>query len=423
MDTSPSPPQDPADKPVDPWAEPTEIAVPVDHAAVIDRPSLWQRMGGGSLSISIVLHALLIVVALVWYIGSAVTKKEETVDFLPGGGGGGKGATEKMAAKKRQAVSLAAPKARIASTAASTVSLPDLQTSLSSLSALSQVTPMGGGMGGGEGGLKGSGSGGLNGNGNGSGFGPGRGAGFVSVPMLFGNKIDAKRLAVVLDMSGSMYPFMPVVIKEVDKVAAGSPIFLHRGCGLSDEENARLKVVETANREFDGDRISVDLLAARTSPMSQKEREDLISMVKKRAKTYFVPSTNVGTTWVALMDERLKDMDAIYWFSDFADPISDDRLKDVARKLRGRKQKLYIQPSNPDWLKPGNPMAANVAKVKQEVVDPSGGKVINVDLKKQDEDKAKANEKEKGPAVKTTDKPAAVKPGAPAPAKTDKEMK
>lgn len=420
MDTPPSLPQNSGGQPADPWAEPaeaTEITVPVDHVTVVDKPSLWQRMGGGSLSLSIVLHALLILLALVWYIGSSVSKKDETVEFLPGGGGGGKGASEKLAAKKRQAVSMSAPKARIASAAASTVTLPDLQTTLSDLSSLSQATPMGGGLGGGEGGLNGKGAGGLRGDGFGNGMGPGRGAGFVSIPMIFGNKIDAKRLAVVLDMSGSMYPFLPLVIKEVDKVASGSAIYLHFGCGLYDEENNRLKVTETANRNFDEDRISVDLLAAKTSPMTQQEREDLLNMVKKRAKTYFVPSSNVGTTWAALMDEHLKDVDAIYWFSDFADRIDEGRLKDVARKLRGRKQKLYIQPSNPAWLTPGNPMGANVARLKQEIVEPSGGKVIEVDLKKQEAEKKKQ--------VKT-DKPAApAKPGEPAkPDKpADKDMK
>lgn len=410
MDTPPSLPQEPVVKPVDPWAETDEAAVPVDHVTVVDRPNLWKRMGGGSLSISIILHAILIMIALVWVIVSTVPKAEEKVDFLPGGGGGGKGSSEKMAAKKRQAVSMSAPKARIASSAASSITLPDLQTSLSDLSALTQTATMAGGMGGGSGGLNGSGSGGDRGNGNGTGFGPGRGAGFVAVPMLFGNKIDAKRLAVVLDMSGSMYPFLPLVIKEVDKVAAGAPIYLHYGCGLSDEENSRIRPEDTTHKNFDEDRIVVTLREAKTSPMSDKEREELFNMVKKRAKTYFVPSTNVGTTWVALMDEKLKDVDAVYWFSDFADAISEARLKDVARKLRGRHQKLYIQPSNPAWQEAGNPMGANVAKVKAEVVDPSGGKVINVDLKKQ-EDERKA--REKGPAVKNDKKPAdAAKPAA-----------
>lgn len=400
MDNPSTNPQDPAGQPVDPWAEPDTAVHAVSGSPVtVDRPSLWQRMGGGSLSISVVLHAILILVALIWYIGSTVTPPPETVDFLPGGGGGGKGSAEKLATKKRQAVSMAAPKVRIASTATSSIALPDIQTSISNLSALSQNSTMGGGLGGGSDGLNGSGSGGMRGNGRGTGMGPGIGAGFVSVPMLFGNKIDAKRLAVVLDMSGSMYAFMPLVIKEVDKVAAGSTIVLHYGCGLGTEEGSRLRIEETAGGDFEKSRIYVNLKESQTVGMTPDERSKLLDMVKKRAKTYFVPSETVGTTWAALMAERVKDVDAIYWFSDFADPITDERIKDVARKLKGRRQKLYIQPSNPEWRIAGNAMAANVAKLKEEIVVPSGGKVIDVDLKKQAEE-AKSDGKPADPSKK-----------------------
>lgn len=351
-------------------------------------------MGGGSLSVSLVLHAILIIIALFWVLSNfGNTSPEEPVDFLPGGGGGGKGATEKKATRQRQAISMAAPKVRIASSVASSVTLPDLQTSLSSLSALSQVTPMGGGMGGGEGGIKGKGKGGLYGDGYGTGVGPGRGAGFVSVPMLFGQKIEARRLAVVLDMSGSMYPFLPLVIKEVDKVASGSTIILHYGCGLTDEDKPRLRVEDTKRKEFDEDKIVTSLLQSQTAAMNQTEREKLLEMVKKRPQTFYVPSSGVGTTWAALTDKRMNDVDAIYWFCDFADALDDKRLEDVARKLRGRKQKLYIQPSNPNWLKPGNPQQVNVSRVQEIIVDPSGGKVISVDLKKEQEKAEEADPK------------------------------
>ncbi|MDB6134400.1 MAG: hypothetical protein JWM59_2643 [Verrucomicrobiales bacterium] len=393
MDNPSTTPQDSAGQPVDPWAEPDTAGHAIHGSPVIvDRPSLWQRMGGGSLSISVVLHTVLILLALVWYISSSVTPPPEQVDFLPGGGGGGKGTAEKLAIKKRQAVSMATPKVRIASTATSSIALPDIQTSISTLSALSQNTTMGGGLGGGSDGLNGSGSGGMRGNGRGTGMGPGSGAGFVSVPMIFGNKIDAKRLAVVLDMSGSMYAFMPLVIKEVDKVAAGSTIVLHYGCGLGAEEDNRIRIEETAGGDFEKSRIYVNLKESQTVGMTTDERSKLLDMVKKRAKTYFVPSDTVSTTWAALMAERLKDVDAVYWFSDFADPITDERIKDVARKLKARRQKLYIQPSNPEWRIAGNAMAANVAKLKEEIVDPSGGKVIDVDLKKQSEE-AKSDQK------------------------------
>lgn len=342
--------------------------------------SWWYRIGGGSLTVSMIIHAVVILIAIL-IVRTVTTVPPETVDFLPGGGGGGKGSAAKIA-EKRRAVSMSVPKTRTVSSATnSAVSLPDLQTSMSDFSNLTSTAAMGGGIGGGSGGLSGSGSGGMMGNGRGTGMGPGIGRGFVGLP-LFGTKIDARRMAVVLDMSGSMYPYLPIVIKEVDKVAPGSMVILHYGCGLSDAEVRKPSIEFTTDKEFDKDRIVTSLLESATAAMSKSEREALLALVKKRPKTYFVPSTNVGTTWVALTDSKLKDVDAIYWFADFADGLSKDRLEEVGQKLRSRKQKLYIHPSNPKWLEGGDPLAINVAKVENEIVKPTGGKVLKVEIKK-----------------------------------------
>ncbi len=361
-----------------------------DTAPVLELPVLehiepvnngwWHRIGGGSLTISIIIHALVILLAL-YIVHTVYTPPKETIEFLPGGGGGGKGSDARIAQKQR-AATMSAPKSRTVSISANAdVSLPDIQTSMSDFSSLSIAAPMGGGIGGGEGGLSGKGKGGLMGDGFGTGVGPGRGAGFISMP-LFGQKIDARRMAVVLDMSGSMYPFLPTVIKEVDKVAPGSVVILHYGCGMNDTEIRRPGVQETTDKDFDSDRIVTSLLESNTAAMNKDQREALLAMVKKRAKTYYVPSTNVSSTWVALTDSKLKDVDAIYWFADFADGLTNERLEDVSRKLRARKQKLYIHPSNPRWLEGGDPLAVNVAKVEKEIVKPTGGKVIKAEVKK-----------------------------------------
>ena len=341
----------------------------------------WHRIGGGSLTISIIIHAIVILLAVLIVYQISVPAREE-IEFLPGGGGGGKGSDARIA-EKRRAASMSAPKTRTMSLATNAeIGLPDISASMADFSSLSISAPMGGGIGGGEGGLKGSGKGGLMGNGQGSGFGPGRGNGFISIPKLFGTNIDAKRMAVILDMSGSMYAFLPVVIKEVDKVAPGSTVILHYGCGLSDAEIRSPNVELTTDKEFEADRIVTSLITSENRAISQSEREALHALVKKRPKTYFVPSSGVGSTWIALTDAKLKDADAIYWFADFADGLSKERMEDVARKLKARKQKLYIHPSNPKWLEANDPLAINVARVEKELVTPSGGKVIRQEVKK-----------------------------------------
>lgn len=361
--------------------------------------SWWHRIGGGSLTVSIIIHALVILLAIL-IVRTVYTPPKETIEFLPGGGGGGKGSEARLAQRQR-AATMSAPKSRTMSLSTNAeVALPDIQTSMSDFSSLSIAAPMGGGIGGGEGGLSGKGKGGMMGDGIGSGFGPGRGAGFISMP-LFGQKIDARRMAVILDMSGSMYPFLPIVIKEVDKVAPGSVVILHYGCGMNDTEIRKPVVVETTSKDFDSDRIVTSLLESTTRAMNKEQREGLLTMVKKRAKTYYVPSTNVSSTWVALTDSRLKDVDAIYWFADFADSLTQERLDDVSRKLRSRKQKLYIHPSNPQWLVGGDPLAVNVSRIDNAIVKPTGGKVIKAEVKKEEAKKDEVPVKEdKKPAGK-----------------------
>lgn len=379
-------------------ALPTAGTEPVDEMAPDSLPvavasrSWWHRIGGGSLSISIVIHAIVILLCILIYFKYTIPGKED-IDFLPGGGGGGSGAEAKVAQKKR-AANMSAPKTRIVSAAtSSSVTLPDITTSMSDFSSLTKATPMGGGMGGGKGGLRGSGEGGMMGNGRGTGVGPGFGKGFISLP-LFGQKIDARRMAVVLDVSNSMHSFLPIVIKEVDKIAPGSPVILHFGCGLSDAEVNESRVEPTTERTFESDRMFTSV--ANSKSMNAQEQEELIKMFTKRPKTYFVPTTGIGTTWIALLDTKLKDCDAIYWFADFADALGEARIEEISKKLKTRKQKLYIHPSNPRWLVAGDRLATNVARVEAELVTPSGGKVINADVKKDGAVKGNAPKKKPG---------------------------
>ncbi|MDB6133888.1 MAG: hypothetical protein JWM59_2131 [Verrucomicrobiales bacterium] len=171
------------------------------------REGYWRKVGGGSLSISIIVHGVLILVALLWLFPPIPAPRDE-VQFVPGGGGGGGGgAQEKISQKRQRAVSQSMPRTRIASSAstADAVTLPDLNATLTPLTALSANTPMGGGgMGSGQGMGRGTGSGGGVGSGIGSGFGPGFGAGFVDLPKLYSSRCSpAERLAKMAANGGS----------------------------------------------------------------------------------------------------------------------------------------------------------------------------------------------------------------------------
>lgn len=130
----------------------------------------WQRIGGGSLTISILIHAILLIVALLW-VFQIVRPPEKTVDFMPASGGGGSPASESAASKHQ--IRMSQPNlARVAAVGATSnfvLPEPDELQSMTSMESLSS-----GGL---SAGLGGKGSGGGRGDGFGKGVGSGMGAG------------------------------------------------------------------------------------------------------------------------------------------------------------------------------------------------------------------------------------------------------
>jgi len=139
----------------------------------------WQTVGGGSLTLSILIHVgLLVVAGLVVFSNTIITKN---VDFLPGGGTSqGAAASQelqhKVQNKKQKAISKTTPVKRLVSSSQnSTVSLPEAPPDILDVPDVSSM--MGGSMGA-SGGFGKSGAGG----GFGAGVGMGSQAGFISLP-------------------------------------------------------------------------------------------------------------------------------------------------------------------------------------------------------------------------------------------------
>lgn len=133
--------------------------------------SIWKKMGGGSLSISIFVHLALLIFGVVWIFQTIPEKKVE-VDFMPKGGGGGTPGVKEVSNKKQRASMTMPNTPRMAAkgvASAFTLPEPDAASEMSSVGSLSA-----GGL---SGGLGGSGSGGGRGDGKGKGFGSGMGPG------------------------------------------------------------------------------------------------------------------------------------------------------------------------------------------------------------------------------------------------------
>ena len=195
-----------------------------EHHVPLDLPEkregYWRKLGGGSLTISIIVHAVVILVAILWIIQT--TKPEpEQVNFLPGGGGGGGGGEQKQAQKRQKAVSQSAPKTRIAAAVsnADAISLPDVTSTLTDMSSLSSVSLGGAGLGSGSGTGRGTGKGSGVGSGIGSGWGPGSGAGFIALPRLYASRCSPAERASKMKANGGSPACEDAVKKSLDWLA------------------------------------------------------------------------------------------------------------------------------------------------------------------------------------------------------------
>ena len=140
---------------------------------------MWKKIGGGSLSLSIAIHAGILILAGALYFTSTQTIKN--TDFLPGGGTqqGAQASQDmqhKVQQKRRSTIAKTTPMKKVVSTSTNAaISLPESPPDLLDVPDVSSM--LGGGSLGGGGFGKGGGGGGF-----GNGMGMGAASGFVSLP-------------------------------------------------------------------------------------------------------------------------------------------------------------------------------------------------------------------------------------------------
>ena len=333
---------------------------------------LWIKIGGRSLALSVGIHVLVLIVAALIVIHNV---SEQHVDFLPGGGTSQGEAAEKSleqaVKQKRTPWMKKNPLTRVQTnnmlsdiklpeTPIDTIAVPDMTKTMAS---------MGFGTAGAGGGF-------------GSGIGLGGKSGVTFQPiMMFGKNINAKRMAVILDVSSSMTSYLADVVKEVDRVAKGSPVVCYFGCGLMrPEKGAHIddKVDLCKNPSFERfwriwygpspfNATPEEIKKIKFGPKDRIPLEEVYLPLSKRPSTYFVDYNGIVYAWTALVNDLVRNADALYWFSDFMDDVEEKEIKIVLENLKRRKQRLYIHPTI---------HGSSFEQVLNGLVIPTGGDVI-----------------------------------------------
>jgi hypothetical protein len=121
------------------------------------RVPFWKKIGGGSLSASLMIHGVLLAIAVVW-IFQIIPEKKPKIDFMPKGEGGAVGVKNSVMQKKRDLPARNTPRVAAMGVATGfTLPEPDMAMDISSVGKLGGGG-LTGGMGIGGGGLKAGGS-------------------------------------------------------------------------------------------------------------------------------------------------------------------------------------------------------------------------------------------------------------------------
>jgi len=309
-----TPPPPPADDlpPVDPSGSSPEGLPEPELKTARQRRSFWQKLGGEGLTISLIIHGVLILIAAIWVISTVTDSvKKDPDSFATGAGGGNSGDRAKVQPHKIQpknAKTLAKNAARITSkSTTATISLPELPVS-SSASMMSGMTAGGGskGFGGGSGG----------GIGSGMGVGVGNGRNFVGKSVM-GAKIFAAKIAVFMDASGSMSGYIDRVEAEIRKKFPDADVFCYNGLFITAQDG-----MVVGGDNFRGQPV-------RTSGLGVRETDQKkLTGAGKNIYKKFDDNFKMGSAgaWIDIMRQQ-RSYDALVLFSDFQDGVTQYRIK------------------------------------------------------------------------------------------------
>jgi len=174
--------------------------------------------------------------------------------------------------------------------------------------------------------------------------------------MIFGKKIMASRLGVILDVSGSAHPRLAGAVTEIQNGFADATLILYPGCGMVQFDGKP----DCEIRKFSS--ITPQELAANTGYFTTRAQLAKALTIDTFQKMTARPSVKdtlfvawyggvgkentgdrlIGQTQVAFDDLIKRGVDAIYWFSDFNDAV-DPRVADrLAAQLQSRHIVLHV---------------------------------------------------------------------------------
>ncbi len=173
--------------------------------------------------------------------------------------------------------------------------------------------------------------------------------------MMFGQTMEMKGevLGVILDVSGSMAEYLPVVVKEVDKNFVNSPIVYVRNTVMTEQDREgevrliRPEDVIPYHPELKTRTPYWFLWNDLPRKAPQRYVDRLIETFKTRPNQFLTTGRGWEGSSVIKAVEFLieQNMDGLYIFSDFEDFADENIAAELGQKLGRRKIRTYLQPA------------------------------------------------------------------------------
>ena len=169
----------------------------------------------------------------------------------------------------------------------------------------------------------------------------GTGTGKKTVGNIFGKQVEASKLGVILDVSGSAHDFLMPAMKEIEKSFENSPTVLAMGCGMGKitrgaseiEVYGKLDADDEKKKHKSGyERTSLGQLANAIAKI--KGIEKFLESLKKRDDVYAIQGGDTLATSLGFEKLIAEGCDTIYWFADFQDVINAEVMSAVLKELK-----------------------------------------------------------------------------------------
>jgi len=214
----------------------------------------------------------------------------------------------------------------------------------------------------------------MGGSGKGTGLAAAKGLGGpVSGKQLFGVSIQAKKLGVIVDISRSMQRYTPKLFQEIFEKFPDADVIFTNGGGIQDWDESlkkfndevtagKKKAKETGKDYYGPSKMEKPKLARFNSSEAEdwvpvrgamQDREgypglkesypDLYEKMRKRNNTWFITSyAAANAVYLAFEELARRKVEAVYWFSDFGDPIEGKEAEKVTQLIRDNKLEVIL---------------------------------------------------------------------------------